>query len=153
VLRGFRGDNMNMTENHKKRILIVEDDQDMNELITAVLSEAGYETHSVYTGEHGIEKAHQIKPDLVLLDIMLPAMDGIEVCRSIASHTETKGIPIIMLTIKKELSVKLASYIAGARRFITKPFGVEELLGEVKKTLRSPVLPNHLESTYIDPRD
>jgi DNA-binding response OmpR family regulator len=144
---------MSETGNSKKTILVVEDDRDMNELICALLSEAGFHAVSVSTGEQGLEKTHQMKPDLVLLDVMLPEMDGIEVCRSIASHEETKGIPIIMVTIKRELSTKLASYIAGARRYITKPFGVEELLGEINKTLRSPVPPGHAESSVIDPRD
>lgn len=141
------------TLNEDKTILVVEDDKDMNELICAVLAEAGYKTISVSTGEKGIERAHQDKPDLVLLDIELPKMDGIEVCRSITSHEETKGIPVIMVTIKRELSTKLSSYIAGARRFITKPFGVEELVGEVRKTLRQSGIPQHLENLPFDPRD
>ncbi len=143
----------NENTNEDKTILVVEDDKDMNELICAVLSEAGYKTISVHTGEKGIERAHQDKPDLVLLDIELPKMDGIEVCRSITTHEETKSIPVIMVTIKRELSTKLSSYIAGARRFITKPFGVEELVGEVRKTLRQSEIPQHLENAPFDPRD
>lgn len=144
---------MSDTGNSKKTILVVEDDRDMNELICAVLKEAGYNAISVSTGEQGLEKTHQMKPDLVLLDIMLPQMDGVEVCRSISSHEETKSIPIIIVTIKRELSTKLASYIAGARRYITKPFGVDELLGEINKTLKSPGPPNHSNSSFSDPRD
>jgi DNA-binding response OmpR family regulator len=140
-------------ENGDKTILVVEDDKDMNELICAILTEAGYKTISVSSGEKGLESAYQDRPDLVLLDISLPQMDGIEVCRAISTNEQTKCIPIIMLTIHKELSIKLSSYIAGARRFISKPFGVEELVGEVKKTLRQTVIPQHIESGLLDPRD
>ena len=141
------------TDNGDKTILVVEDDKDMNELICAILTEAGYKTISVASGEKGIEKVHQEKPDLVLLDIELPRMDGIEVCRAITSNDETKSIPVIMVTIKRELSTKLSSYIAGARRFISKPFGVEELIGEVRKTLRQSGIPQHVDSSILDPRD
>ena len=139
--------------NDKKTILVVEDDGDMNELICAVLQEAGYNTVSVSSGEKGLEKARKEKPDLVLLDVMLPEMDGVDVCRCITSGESTKGVPVIMVTIRKELSTKLASYIAGARRFITKPFGVEELLGEVEKTLKQKRMPPTSESSLLDPRD
>jgi DNA-binding response OmpR family regulator len=142
-----------MGENGDKTILVVEDDKDMNDLICAILTEAGYKTISVASGEKGLEKAYQDKPDLVLLDIQLPKMDGIEVCRAITSNDETKSIPIIMVTIKKELSTKLSSYIAGARRFISKPFGVEELIGEVRKTLRQSGIPQHVNEEFFDPRD
>jgi len=141
---------MNNTEDARKTILVVEDDPDMSELICSVLSSAGYSIVSVDNGEKGLEKAHQIKPDLILLDIMLPCMDGIEVCRSITTNDDTKRIPVIMVTIKRELSTKLASYIAGARRYITKPFGIDELLGEVQKTLRQNELTEtSSERTYI----
>jgi len=140
-------------ENGDKTILVVDDDKDMNDLICAILSEAGYKTISVASGEKGLESAHQDRPDLVLLDIQLPRMDGIEVCRAISSNEDTKAIPVIMVTIKKELSVKLSSYIAGARRFISKPFGVEELVDEVRKTLRQTGIPQHINNELFDPRD
>jgi two-component system, OmpR family, alkaline phosphatase synthesis response regulator PhoP len=140
-------------ENGDKTILVVEDDKDMNELICAILNEAGYKTISAMSGEKGLERAYQDKPDLVLLDIQLPKMDGIEVCRAITSNDETKSIPVIMVTIKKELSTKLSSYIAGARRFISKPFGVEELVGEIRKTLRQTGIPQHVNDEIFDPRD
>ena len=141
------------SENGDKTILVVEDDTDMNELICAVLTEAGYKTISVASGEKGLEIAYKDKPDLVLLDISLPKMDGIEVCRAISSSEVTKSIPVIMLTIHKELSIKLSSYIAGARRFISKPFGVEELVGEINKTLRQSGIPQHVNNNLFDPRD
>ena len=144
---------MNETIKTKKTILVVEDDKDINELICAVLDQAGYEPVSVEDGEEAVRKADKLKPDLVLLDIMLPKMDGIEVCHSISSNEKTKGIPIIMVTIKRDTSTKLESYIAGASRYITKPFGVEFLLSEIEKTLRSPLLPPDTDTSLLDPRD
>jgi len=139
-----------LSGNNNKTILVVEDDADMNDLICSVLEEAGYKTISVATGEKGLETANQSKPDLVLLDIELPQMDGIEVCRAISSNEKTRSIPVIMVTINRDISMKLSSYIAGARRYITKPFGVDELVGEVRKTLRQLDLP---VSDFLDPRD
>jgi len=126
---------MTVEINDSKTVLVVEDDQDMNELLCSILNEAGYHTVPVYDGEQSLEKVQVINPDLVLLDIMLPEMDGINVCRSICSDNATKDIPIIMVTAKCGLSTKLASYLAGARRFITKPFEVEDLLEEVNEAL------------------
>jgi two-component system, OmpR family, alkaline phosphatase synthesis response regulator PhoP len=137
----------------KKTVLVVDDDRDMNELICAVLQEAGYIAATAGDGIEGLEKARALTPDLVLLDIMLPKLDGIEVCRSLNSNEATKRIPVIMLTVKQELSSKLASYIAGARRYITKPFGIEDLIGEVQKTLNQSRITRDLQPDYMDPRD
>jgi two-component system, OmpR family, alkaline phosphatase synthesis response regulator PhoP len=137
----------------KKTVLVIDDDLDMSELICAVLKEAGYNAAAALDGKEGLEKAKEIAPDLVLLDIMLPKMDGIEVCRNLANDTNTKSIPVIMVTVKQELSSKLASYIAGARRYITKPFGIEDLLGEVEKTLRQSKMSQSMTQSLIDPRD
>lgn len=117
-------------------ILVVEDDPDMSQLIGGILSDAGFSTHVCHNGEKGFEEAYNRIPDLILLDIMLPGIDGIEVCRKLSSDDRTKHIPIIMVTVKRELSCKLASYISGAKRFISKPFGVDELLNEVYNALQ-----------------
>jgi len=130
------------TVNKNYTILVIEDDEDMNELVCAILDTAGYTMESAADGREGLEKAIEKKPDLILLDIMLPEMDGIELCRKLTADEETRNIPVIMLTLKRELSVKLSSYIAGAKRYITKPFGVEDLLSEVKNTLRQPSGPS-----------
>ena len=129
------------SDSNQSTVLVIEDDQDMNELVCAILDTAGYDVQSADNGKDGFEKALEFKPDLILLDIMLPEVDGIEVCRSLSSHEDTRHIPVIMLTLKRELSVKLSSYIAGAKRYITKPFGVEDLLNEVRNTLRQPGIP------------
>ena len=138
---------------HLSTILIVDDDARSRNVLGAILKDDGYELAFAESGAKAIDMALDIVPDLVLLDISLPKMNGIEVCRAIATHEETKSIPVIMLTIHKELSIKLSSYIAGARRFISKPFGVEELIGEVNKTLRQSGIPQQVNNTLFDPRD
>ncbi|MEW5944624.1 MAG: response regulator [bacterium] len=135
-----------------KLILVVEDDEDMNELVCTILQQAGYQTESAFSGGQGIEKAAAILPDLVLLDIVLPDGSGVDVCRTLMRSEDTKGIPIIMLTVRKELSAKLSSYVAGAKRFITKPFQVDELVHEVRLALRQH-LASPAEDTLLDPRD
>ncbi|HOX27926.1 MAG TPA: response regulator [bacterium] len=141
--------------NGKKKVLVVEDDEDMNDLICAVLGEAGYETQSAVTGEDGFKAAVEIKPDLILLDIRFEKgeMDGLEVCRRISNFKDTKSIPIIMVTIERELSTKLAAYIAGAKRYITKPFGVDDLISEVEKTFKQKNIPLPEENGSLDARD
>jgi two-component system, OmpR family, alkaline phosphatase synthesis response regulator PhoP len=120
----------------RKTILVVDDDMDLNEVMCNFLSDAGYETYSAYDGKEGMTMTREVKPDLVLLDIMLPNVDGIEVCRNLTKDENTKSIPIIMVTVKGELSSKLSSYIAGARRYITKPVEMDDLITEVGKVLK-----------------
>lgn len=136
----------------RKVVLVVEDDVDMNELLCSILTENGYFPISAYNAEEAFRLARKKRPGLILLDIMLPDQDGVDVCRSLVRLEETRGIPIIMVTVRHELSAKLSSYIAGARRFITKPFQVEELLHEVELTLRQAGFPSSPD-TVIDPRD
>ena len=120
----------------RKVILVVDDDPDLNELMCNILNDAGYETISAYDGSEGMSMTRDEQPDLVLLDIMMPGMDGIEVCRNLNSDDTTRSIPIIMVTVKNELSSKLSSYIAGARRFISKSVQMDELVTEVEKVLK-----------------
>ena len=107
-----------LVEKKQQSILVIEDDEDMNELICAILDTAGYNLISCLDGKEGISQALKHKPDLVLLDINLPELNGIEVCRNLGANDVTKNIPIIMLTIRRELSVKLSCYIAGAKRIL-----------------------------------
>lgn len=136
-----------------KKILIIEDDEDMQQLISMMLSEAGYSTIAAGDGLEGINVAKEIKPDLIMLDLMLPKIDGLEVCKRLSDDAEMKKIPIIITTIKKELSTKLSAYMAGARRYVTKPFGKEELISEVYKTLQQAAISEKISPQMLDPRD
>ncbi|MFH1537644.1 MAG: response regulator [bacterium] len=138
--------------NGKKVVLVVEDDVDMNELLCSILSENGYSPVSAFNGEEAFSLARKARPGLILLDIMLPDQDGVDICRNLVRSEDTRGIPIIMVTVRHELTAKLSSFIAGARRFITKPFQVEDLLHEVELTLKQAERPGAPDS-IIDPRD
>jgi len=119
-----------------KLILVVEDDQDTNELICALMGGAGFKTISAPDGKEGLGLAAEHHPDLILMDIMLPEVDGIKVCERLGKDKNTASIPVIMVSAKRDVHTKLASFVAGAKRYITKPFGLEELVDEVRKTFK-----------------
>ena len=101
------------------------------------LKKEGFRTASAYDGEEGLEKAHSEHPDLIILDLMLPGMDGLEVCKSLISENKTSGIPIIMLTAKAQESDKIVGLELGADDYVTKPFSPRELLARVKAASRT----------------
>lgn len=117
-----------------KKILIIEDEANIRELVTYNLKANGYETLEAEDGITGITLAYKEKPDLILLDIMLPGKDGYEICRELRS--EDINIPIIMLTAKSEEVDKVLGFEFGADDYIAKPFGIRELLARIKAVLR-----------------
>jgi len=127
-------------DNDKKLILVVEDKYDMNELICAVMRNAGFDTISALDGKQGVKMAAELIPDLILMDIKLPKMDGITACEYITKSAKTTNVPVIMVSAKIDVRTKLAAFIAGAKRYITKPFGVEELVEEVRRTFRQKII-------------
>ncbi|HHW48819.1 MAG TPA: response regulator transcription factor [Clostridiaceae bacterium] len=116
-----------------KKILIVDDEKNIVEILKFNLKKEGMETIEAYDGEKGLEMALNEDPDLVLLDIMLPKMDGFEVCRRIR---QVSSVPIIMLTAKEEEVDKVLGLELGADDYITKPFSPRELMARVKANLR-----------------
>jgi DNA-binding response OmpR family regulator len=106
----------------KKKILIVEDEESLLKLESILLTSKGYEVHGVGDGQAALDAITRIKPDLVLLDIMLPEIDGFEVCRRIKSNSDTKHIPVVMLTAKKSREDMARGEQVGADWYITKPF-------------------------------
>lgn len=117
-----------------KRILIVEDEQNIVDILAFNLRRDGYETMEAMDGAAGLELALECDPDLILLDLMLPKMDGFEVCRRLreAGHTT----PVIMLTAREEETDKVLGLELGADDYITKPFSMRELLARVKANIR-----------------
>lgn len=107
----------------------------MNDLVCDALDSAGYQTLSAFDGLEGLRLGSEAHPDVILLDIILPDADGVDLCRDLRKNEATRLIPIIMLTGRQDLSTKLSSYIAGAKRYITKPFQIDQLIEEVDKTL------------------
>ncbi len=114
-------------------VLIVEDDPNIRELLQMYLEKDGYSVTVAADGGQGLTKFHAIKPDLVLLDVMMPVMDGWAVCRAIRAEGST---PVIMLTAKGELDDKVAGLKAGADDYVTKPFEMKELLARIEAVLR-----------------
>ena len=117
-----------------QKILVIEDDASIRELVVWNLSEEGYECICAGDGREGIEKARSESPDLILLDLMLPAIDGFGVVRALRMNGVAK--PIIMLTAKNEETDKVIGLEFGADDYITKPFGVRELKARIKAVLR-----------------
>ena len=117
----------------KQKILIVDDDLHIAELISLYMMKDGYETEEVYDGREAIRKAESFQPDLILLDLMLPGMDGYQVCTQIR---KTSRVPIIMLTAKGETFDKVLGLELGADDYIVKPFDPKELVARVKAVLR-----------------
>ncbi|MBR2422467.1 MAG: response regulator transcription factor [Oscillospiraceae bacterium] len=114
-------------------VLIVEDDRNIQELLQLYLEKEGYAVTVASDGGQGLAKFRAIKPDLVLLDVMMPVMDGWAVCRAIRTDSQT---PIIMLTAKGETDDKVAGLKSGADDYVTKPFEMKELLARVEAVLR-----------------
>ena len=118
----------------KKKILIIEDEEDLVKGLKLNLSDEGYDVDWAANGEEGLRKAMLETPDLIILDIMLSEMNGLEVCREL--RQKNIGIPIIMLTAKGEEIDKVVGLEIGADDYITKPFSVRELLARIKAQLR-----------------
>ena len=120
----------------KENILIVEDDEDIVEMIAYNLKKEGFRTSSVLNGEDAVDRIMNDQPDIVLLDLMLPRMDGLEVCRTIRSRKETAHIPVIMLTAKSQEIDKILGLEIGADDYVTKPFSPRELIARIRAVLR-----------------
>ena len=114
-------------------VLIVEDDRNIQELLQMYLEKEGYAVTVASDGGQGLSKFRSIKPDLVLLDVMMPVMDGWSVCRAIRADSQT---PIIMLTAKGETDDKVTGLRSGADDYVTKPFEMKELLARIEAVLR-----------------
>nr|WP_307989883.1 response regulator transcription factor [uncultured Niameybacter sp.] len=118
---------------NKSKILVVDDDTNIAELISLYLQKEGYDTKEVYSGKQAVEAFESYKPDLILLDVMLPEMDGYDVCKHIR---RTSKAPIIMLTAKCDVFDKVLGLELGADDYIAKPFDPKELIARVKAVLR-----------------
>ena len=117
----------------KKKILIVEDEKDISEILAYNIYRQGYEVETAYDGEDGLSKALSGNFDLILLDVMLPKMDGFEICRRVREKLET---PIIILTAREEEHDKIMGLDLGADDYMTKPFSIGELTSRIKANIR-----------------
>lgn len=129
-----------MIQTENITLLIVEDEQDIRELLVYNLEREGYTTLQAADGREGLELARTRKPDLILLDLMLPKMDGLAVCRELERNSETVRIPIIMLTARGEEIDRILGFEMGADDYVVKPFNIRELQLRIKAILRRQVL-------------
>ncbi|HYA11877.1 MAG TPA: response regulator [Thermodesulfovibrionales bacterium] len=119
----------------QKKILLVDDEVDLVETIRFSLENEGFTVLVSYDGEDALNQARKENPDLILLDLMLPKLDGYKVCRLLKFDERYKHIPILMLTAKTQEKDKLLGKETGANEYITKPFDMDKLLGKVKSYL------------------
>ncbi|MCU0651443.1 MAG: response regulator [Candidatus Omnitrophica bacterium] len=120
----------------KEKILIVDDERDIIKMLDYNLKKEGFRVISAYDGEDAIDSALKERPDLIVLDLMLPGLDGLEVCKTIKKENKTANIPIIMLTAKAQEADKIVGLELGADDYITKPFSPRELIARIKAVLR-----------------
>jgi len=120
----------------RNRILVIEDDEDIQELVRFNLEKEGYEVTGVTSGEKGLESVASRIPDLLVLDLMLPGVDGLEVCRRLKSDPATRDIPIVILSAKGEESDIVSGLELGADDYVTKPFSPKVLIARVRAVLR-----------------
>ena len=118
------------------RVLIIDDDKFIVKIITDALVQEGFEVSSALEGIVGLDMIYQNVPDLILLDVIMPGMDGHEVCRMLRNDTRTSHVPIIMLTSRSDTNDKVAGFDAGADDYITKPFAIPELVARAKTHIR-----------------
>ena len=116
-----------------KKILVVDDEKPISDIVKFNLSKEGYEVFTAFDGEEAVEMVSEVEPDLILLDLMLPKMDGLEVCREVRKNYDT---PIIMVTAKDSEIDKVLGLELGADDYVTKPFSNRELVARVKANLR-----------------
>jgi two-component system, OmpR family, alkaline phosphatase synthesis response regulator PhoP len=120
----------------RERILVVDDEEDLLELVNYNLSKEGYRVHCVESGEKALAEARTSLPDLIVLDLLLPAVDGLEVCRLLKADPRTQQIPVIMLTAKSAEADVVTGLELGADDYLTKPFSPRVLLARIKALLR-----------------
>jgi two-component system phosphate regulon response regulator PhoB len=142
----------------KESILMIEDDEDILEALRYNFAKEGYQAQGVISAEEGLKIARDRQPDLILLDLMLPGMDGLEACRVLKSHPKTGEIPVVMLTAKGEESDVVAGLEIGADDYITKPFSPRVVLARVRAVLRrqsrtegDEAAPIHIHNLVIHP--
>jgi two-component system alkaline phosphatase synthesis response regulator PhoP len=119
-----------------EKILVVDDEENIRELVRYNLAREGYQVSTVGSGEEALKQARSKVPDLIILDLMLPGIDGLDVCKQLKSDTRTAHIPIVMLTVKGEESDIVVGLELGADDYITKPFSPAVLLARIKAILR-----------------
>ncbi|HEU4940589.1 MAG TPA: response regulator [Candidatus Eisenbacteria bacterium] len=129
---------MTNQESSRGRVLVVDDEPDLVRVLEFGLRASGYTVESASDGQEGLKKAREIKPDVILLDLMLPKLDGYKVCRLLKFDDRFKHIPIIILSARTQEGDQALAIEMGANRFVTKPYDFSEILGYIETLLKSP---------------
>ena len=119
------------------RVLVVDDEPDLVRILQFGLQSAGYVVESASDGQEGLKKAREVKPDIILLDLMLPKLDGYKICRLLKFDERYKQIPIIILSARTQEGDQALALEMGANRFVTKPYNFSEILTHVEELLKS----------------
>ena len=130
----------------QRKILVIDDERDILDLVVPPLLREGYQVGTSMSGQEGLRRVRDERPDLVILDVMLPDLDGIEVCRALKWDAATRGIPVVMVTGKADESDVVLGLGIGADDYISKPFRLKELLARVKAVLRRANTPADVSS-------
>jgi len=128
---------MDNVANHGRKILVVDDEPNVIRSLTFVLEKEGYDVSSATNGEGAMAKIQESKPNLMLLDVMMPKKNGYEVCKEVKSNPSLSDIHIIMLTAKGQQADREKGLNAGANEFMTKPFSLKMIVGKVKEILEN----------------
>ena len=123
----------------QERILIIEDEKALSDILEYNLVREGYQVFTANDGVEGLEKAQAVEPDLVVLDIMLPSMDGLQICTQLRSNPHTQNIRILMLTAKAEEVDEVVGFSMGADDYVIKPYKLHPLMHRIKALLRRPL--------------
>jgi two-component system alkaline phosphatase synthesis response regulator PhoP len=118
------------------KILVVDDELDILELIRHTLAKEGFEVHVAANGAQALDQTSKVNPEIILMDVMMPVMDGMEACRQLKENPDTKNIPVVFLTARSEEFAELAGFEAGADDYIAKPIRPRVLLSRIKAILR-----------------
>ena len=135
----------NMVEKDKKTILVVDDEKNIMDLLVFHLQKEGYNTLEAYDGITAVDMALKERPDLILLDVMIPKLDGISVCKKIRYALNISNIPILMISARDTESDKIVGLEMGADDYITKPFQIREVMARIKANLRKAELNSNME--------
>lgn len=127
---------MNQTQ-PRARVLVVDDEADLVRILQFGLQAIGYHVDTASDGQEGLKKARELKPDIILLDLMLPRLDGYKVCRLLKFDERYKNIPIIILSARTQEGDQLLAMEMGANRFVTKPYDFAEVLSHIETLLKS----------------
>jgi len=118
------------------RVLIADDNRDLVQTIARALERAGYQVFTAHSGQEALAQVHQHRPDVIILDVVLPDLDGFEICRRVRSHPELASIPVLFLTVKQEIDAVLQGFKAGGDDYLRKPFDLRELQVRLEALLR-----------------